>query len=103
MVSASGRKLGGGDVEAAWKRFCALPESERAPGAVKVQEHGRVDTAIVPPDPPAGALVLKIFGRILTREPDGTLRYARASDCPLMRADEEKYLQHHSWIFEAHP
>lgn len=102
-MSASGRRLGGGDVEAAWKKFLQLPESERAPGAVKVEEHGPVDAKIAAPEPPACGLVLKIYGRILTREADGTLRFANAADCPLMSTEDDKHVRNESWMFESHP
>ena len=79
----------------------ALPEKERAPGAVEVGEHGAIDRAIVPADPPVGALVLKIHGRMLAREGESGLRHVTAEDFPLMEDHDEKRQAEEAYLFEA--
>jgi hypothetical protein len=91
-ISASGRLLSKGDVKEALKRFQSLPESERAPGAVQVPEHGPYDQQH-PPAPPEGGLVLKIHGRMLAREPEGRLRHVRLDDFPLMARRDDLFIE----------
>ena len=47
-----------------WKR---LPESERAPGAIKVPAHGKVD-ANYHREPPPGGVIIKVHARALNSE-----------------------------------
>jgi hypothetical protein len=79
FVTASGKLLGR-DVKQALKAWQALPASERAPGAVKVPEMGKVDPKRTAPTPPAGALIVKLHYRAFMRDSDGKLRYATGKD-----------------------
>jgi hypothetical protein len=78
-VTADGKLLGN-SAKTALEKWNALPQAERAPGAVKVADLGAVDTDRASPTPPAGALILKLHYRAFMREPDGTLRYVTARD-----------------------
>jgi hypothetical protein len=106
-ISASGRKLGevgspyGGDPKRALELFNQLPESERKPGAVKVPEL-EPDLAVALPAPPVNGLVLKCFGRFLTRDNGGSLRLANARDFPLMANFKPDQLIEAAYVFEAH-
>lgn len=82
-ISASGKFLGGRASPEVLEAFRQLPDSERAPGAVRVPDLPAEQ--LVVPAPPAGGLVLRVHARFLSREPDGTLRHARTSDFPLMQ------------------
>jgi len=118
-LTAGGRVLGatylGGDLKSALKRWRALPESERAPGAVKVPSRGEVDTQDVAPlTPPAGGLILKVHTRVFMRD-NGQLRYVTGKDLwfdeqgkQTLEADYQKGLTaaheaqpHHMWLTEA--
>lgn len=83
-VTASGKILErshlGFDLGKTMEKFKALPESERAPGAVKVAERGTVDAQRVAPAPPAGGLILKVYSRVMMRDTEGKLRYATGKD-----------------------
>jgi hypothetical protein len=76
----AGGKLLGNDALAALRQFQALPESERAPGAVQVEELGKVDTQRAAPGPPLGGLILKVYYRAFMRESDRDFRYVTARD-----------------------
>ena len=91
-VSAGGAYLGGSPSEEVLEAFAALPETERTPGGVSVEELNPELAAIL--NPPKGGLVLKVHGRFLTKENDGSLRNATTSDFPLM-ADNSRVLE--SW------
>jgi hypothetical protein len=93
-------------VKEALEKFRALPESERAPGAVDVGDHGPVDESADAPAPPAGAIVVRVFGRMLARDgkaDDGPLRHARAGDFPLIMAAPQDERDLYDWAFESHP
>ncbi len=86
-VSASGKLLGGRASEKVLEAFKQLPESERAPGAVKVPDIDRSEALI--PSPPEGGLVLKVHARFLDGEYGKEIRHAKTEDFPLM-ADKPK-------------
>jgi hypothetical protein len=103
-VSASGRHLGRGDApEKALVAFRRLPKEERDPGAVQVPVLTEVDERAAPPAPPPGGLVLKIHGRILTREEDGRVRASVPSEFPLLATKDRGYVQRHRFLLEASP
>jgi hypothetical protein len=79
FVTANGKLLGRNPKEA-MKRWRNLPESERTPGAVRVEERGTFDSKLAPPTPPAGALIVKLHYRALMRKSDGDLRYVTGAD-----------------------
>lgn len=82
-VSASGKLLGRKPDAKVLEAFAQLPESERAPGAVKVPDMEARQQLI--PSPPQGGMVLKVHARFLVREDNGKLRHATTIDFPLMR------------------
>ncbi len=82
-VSASGKLLGRAPCDEVLDKFHELPESERKPGAVAVSKLKPADDVI--PAPPQGGLVLRVHARFLSHDDNGKLRYARATDFPLMR------------------
>lgn len=82
-VTPQGRMLCGGDSrpgcgggscnpEKALERWLALPECERAPGAVPVEDLRAMDPAF--PKRPPGSIILKGFNRPLEPGPDGELK-----------------------------
>jgi hypothetical protein len=78
-VSAGGTLLGHDPLQAL-RLFQTLPEAERAPGAVHIEDRGEIDTKRTALDPPPGGLILKVHYRAFMRDgPDG-LRYATARD-----------------------
>lgn len=118
-VTASGKILAdtvgaGIDLEETLAKWRALPEAERAPGAVKIAERGPDDPKFAEIAPPAGGLILKVFTRALMRDNDGNLRYATGKDLWLDERGEQTleadYLNgrtaaheaqpHHMWLSE---
>ncbi len=83
-LTASGKFLGSTPVQglAAW---LALPEEERKPGAVKIEERGPIDEKTAQPSPPEGGLILRLFYRHLARDEAGKLRRATQEDFPYGR------------------
>ena len=83
-VTAGGKILErshlGFDLGKTLEKWQALPESERAAGAVKVPERGRVDAQHVAPTPPAGGLILKVHSRVMMHDGEGKLRYVTGKD-----------------------
>jgi hypothetical protein len=115
-LTASGIRLGafyaaGGaehnrrDLDGILKKWRALPEAERQAGAVKVSDAGPVAANIDQIAPPPNALILRTYHRILTRDTDGGVRKARASDYPLLakRGDKDTWLTHYGERWEAQP
>lgn len=115
-LTASGIRLGafyaaGGtehnqrDLQGILKKWQSLPESERRPGAVQVGDPGPVAPNIEQIAPPVNALILRTYHRILTREPDGSVRKAKASDYPLLAkgGDKDTWLTHFGERWEAQP
>jgi hypothetical protein len=111
-LTASGVRLGvfyaaGGvehnqrDLQGILKKWRSLPDTERQPGAVKVGDAGAVAANIDQIAPPPNALILRTYHRILTREADGSVRKARASDYPLLAKDT--WLTHFGERWEAQP
>jgi hypothetical protein len=92
-VSADGKVLGQ-DVREAWKRWNALPATERRPGAVQVGERGPVDAEHAEPVPPPRSLALQLYYRSLAYGPEGQLRLAQPKDFPNARR---------FYIYEAQP
>lgn len=74
------------------KAWDALPEAERAPGAVSVPR-ADVDPRRAALTPPPGALIVRVFNRHLGGEGFDTLRYAVAEDYlpGASKADVERY------------
>lgn len=75
------------------KAWEALPEADRAPGAVVVPAAAAADPKRLALVPPPGALIVRVFNRHLGRGPDGALRYAVGEDYlpGASRADLERY------------
>ena len=67
------------DLKGALEKWQALPEAERAPGAVKVGAIGVVDTKLAQLTPPPGTLILKLYYRAFMRE-ENKLRYLTDND-----------------------
>lgn len=86
-VSASGQLLGRKPTPKVLEAFAALPESERAPGAVEVP-FLQPDDAVIP-SPPEGGLVLRVHARFLAEDESGKLRRASGGDFPLMADDPD--------------
>lgn len=86
-VSASGKLLGGRPSLEILDAFHALPENERKPGAVKVEDLPASQRLVV--EPPEGGLILKVHARFLAHGEDGNLRYAQGEDFPLLVAAPE--------------
>lgn len=96
-VTPAGKMLCGGDSKPgcgggscnpskALERWRALPEADRAPGAVKVEELREMDPKF--PRRPAGSLVLKGYNRPMERPADGPLRRLREyRDCQELSKD----------------
>lgn len=61
-------------------KFEKLPESERAPGAVKVDASGKIDPKRAALKLPEDALIVRVFNRHLGWNEDRSLRYVAASD-----------------------
>lgn len=70
----------GFNVKQALEKWKALPASERAPGAIKVEEAGAIDARRALPAPPPGTLILKVYYRAFMRTPQGKLRYLTGKD-----------------------
>jgi len=67
------------DLKKALEKWQALPEAERAPGAVKVGEMGVADLQHSVLAPPPGTLILKLHYRAFMRDGD-KLRYSTEDD-----------------------
>lgn len=78
-VTADGKVLGRSPKDAL-KKWQALPEAERARGAIKVGELGEIDALRTTPTPPAGGLIIKVYYRAFMRDGPGKLRYVAARD-----------------------
>jgi hypothetical protein len=78
-LTAAGKFLANDPVKAlaAWK---ALPEGERKPGAVSIDEGGPFDPKKRQPTPPPNGLILRLFYRHLARTSGGDLRLAVQDD-----------------------
>ena len=77
LCTASGQALKGNyfhDWYSAWKR---LPEAERKPGAVHIEDRGTLDPKRARPQPPNGALIICVFARGLVRDGAGELAPAK--------------------------
>jgi len=67
------------DLKGALAKWLALPEAERAPGAVKVGAMDKVDVQRAVLAPPPGTLILKLHYRAFMRD-DGNVRYLTEKD-----------------------
>ena len=112
-LTASGIRLGafyaaGGtehnrrDLQGILKKWQALPNDERMPGAVKINAAGPVAANVTSIAPPTNALILRTYHRLLTREENGSLRMARRSDYPALKEPED-WLTHYGERWEAQP
>jgi hypothetical protein len=115
-LTASGTRLGsfypaGGtehnrrDLANILKKWQALPDAERTPGGVKVEEAGPVAANVKQIAPPAGALILRTYHRLLTREADGSVRKVVPTDYPQLTRHGEKdtWITHYGERWEAQP
>jgi hypothetical protein len=85
-VTASGKVLEannhhglGFNIKKALEKWQALPEADRAPGAIKIADLGTIDAQRALPTPPEGGLILKIYYRAFMRD-GGKLRYVTGKD-----------------------
>jgi hypothetical protein len=68
-------------LERAVKAWAALPESERKPGAIQVEERGPLDSRRnAAKGPPPGTLLVRVFNRQLQRTPKGEYRHTVPED-----------------------
>jgi hypothetical protein len=67
------------DIKKALAMWRALPEAERAPGAIKIGPAGAIDSRRALPAPPAGGLILKVYYRAFMRD-GGRLRPVTGKD-----------------------
>jgi hypothetical protein len=67
------------DLKGAMEKWLALPDVERAPGAVKVGAMDKVDVQRAVLAPPPGTLILKLHYRAFMRG-DGKIRYLTEND-----------------------
>ncbi len=78
-VTAGGKVLEatylGIDLQNTLEKWQALPESERALGAVKIANPGGVNIQPTESTPPAGGLILKVYTRAFMRDDAGQLCY----------------------------
>jgi hypothetical protein len=84
-VSPGGTYLGSTPTEKVLEAFRKLPEAERKPGSVKVPPLEPGEEMIA--TPPAAGLVLRVHGRFLARDEQGSLRHATQADFPRARGD----------------
>ncbi|MCI0380976.1 MAG: hypothetical protein L0215_25610 [Gemmataceae bacterium] len=77
------------------KAFRALPNSERAPGAVKIADDPQADPAYHRP-PPNGGLILNVYTRILDKKEDGDFCHGQ---CDFTGGD--RAAQDHLWLTAA--
>lgn len=93
IITASGKIVARGELmagnptvhlrslERAMKAWAALPESERRPGAIKVEERGPLDPRRnAAKGPPPGTLLVRVFNRQLSRTPEGDYRHTVPED-----------------------
>jgi hypothetical protein len=62
-----------------------LPEAERKPGAIDVRQLDPGEAMI--PAPPPGGLILRVHGRFLARDDQGSLRHVTPADFPRSKGD----------------
>ena len=77
------------------EKWRMLPESERAPGAIKVPGHGPVDAAYVR-TPPPGGLILSVYARALDQPAP-----AKFSDAVCKPGGGDEASRDHLWLTEA--
>jgi hypothetical protein len=115
-LTASGIRLGafyaaGGtehnqrDLAGILKKWRALPEQERAPGAVKIGDPGPVADNVKQIAPPDGALILRTYHRLLTRDADGRVRKVVSDDYPQLSklGGKDNWVTHFGERWEAQP
>jgi len=115
-LTASGIRLGsfyaaGGtehnrrDLAGILKKWQALSETERTPGAVQVEEAGPIAENVRQIAPPVGALILRTYHRLLTREADGGVRKVVPSDYAQLAklGDKDTWVTHFGERWEAQP
>jgi hypothetical protein len=93
VITASGKLVARGELQAgnptthlrslerAMKAWAALPESERKPGAIQVEERGPLDPRRnAAKGPPAGTLLVRVINRQLQRTSEGKYRHTVPAD-----------------------
>ena len=93
VITASGKRVAYGELQvgnpkthllslqSALKAWAALPESERKPGAIEVEERGPLDPRRnAYKGPPAGTLIVRVYNRQLERTPKGEYRHTVPTD-----------------------
>jgi len=92
-----------------FKKWLALPEERRRPGAVDIPELKNIDPKFAKLQPPNGGLVLRVTNRTMQRDQDGSPRYLRAGDfeSDKVRSSESRVARYREpandfmWIQEA--
>lgn len=119
-MTANGKVLdeagrAGIDLKQTLKKWKALPESDRAPGAVEIPAHDVIADSDIGLTPPEGGLILKGYTRVFMHQDDGKLRYVKGDDLIYGKLGEltleADYQQgrtaaheaqpHHMWLTEA--
>lgn len=104
IITAGGRFVARGELqtgnptvhlrslERALKAWTALPEAERKPGAIQVEERGPLDPRRnAAKGPPPGTLLVRVFNRQLQHTPEGFYRHTVPEDyIPALR--DPKYV-----------
>lgn len=114
FLTASGKLLGekhlhgttAAGIRDALEAWTKLPESERAPGAIKIGDKGPTDRKHATVQPPPGGLILKLHGRYLARAETGELRITTLlKDFPekTLQAAAKAHPGHLDYYCEANP
>ncbi|MBM4068314.1 MAG: hypothetical protein FJ271_05140 [Planctomycetes bacterium] len=105
FYAAGGTEVNRRDLENILKKWQALPDRDRKAGAVVVGEAGPVAANITAIAPPAGALILRTYHRVLTRTADGDLRKTVPGDYPKSSGlgDKDFWLTFYGERWEAQP
>jgi hypothetical protein len=103
FYAAGGTEHNRRDLQGIMQKWQSLPESERLPGAVRVPEPGPVAANVRSIAPPANALILRTYHRILSRDPDGTVRKARRTDYPQLQGEADTWHTAYGEKWEAQP
>ncbi len=102
FYAAGGTEHNRRDLQAILKKWQSLPDSERLPGAVQVGDPGPVADNVKEIAPPANALILRTYHRLLTRDPDGSVRKVASSDYAKL-GEKDTWVTHFGERWEAQP
>lgn len=105
FYAAGGAEHNRRDLQNILKKWQSLPQAERTPGAVKVDDAGPMAANVQAIAPPPNALILRTYHRLLTRETDGGVRKVRPSDYPekFKLGEKDTWITHYGERWEAQP